>query len=160
MPSFSAKIFIIGINPYVLLPENILQTVFKSAGTNKSPIPVKGKIDGHIFRQTLVKYAGKWRLYLNTDMRLSCGKDVGDKATFSVQFDKEERITPMHPALDAALRNNKTAEKMFNELAPYLQKEIKRYINALKTDTSVNKNIQKAINFLQGKERFIGRDKP
>ncbi|RYD76006.1 MAG: DUF1905 domain-containing protein [Sphingobacteriales bacterium] len=160
MPSFSATIFIIGINPYVLLPQDVLQAIFTSAGKDKSPIAVKGKIDGNDFTQTLVKYAGKWRLYLNTEMLNTCGKHVSDSVKIIIQFDKKERLTPMHPALVKALKHNKTAEKLFNELAPYLQKEIKRYINGLKTEAAVDKNVQKAISFLQGKERFIGRDKP
>jgi len=160
MPSFSAKIFIIGINPYVLLPDDVLESIFLSAQKNKGPIPVKGKIDGRPFKQTLVKYAGKWRLYLNAPMRSSCGKDVGDTASFLLQYDKEERTVPMHPALEAALNKNKTAAKLFSELAPYMQKEIMRYINGLKTADSINRNVNKAIGFLKGKERFIGRDHP
>ena len=40
MKSFSAGIYKIGINPYVLLPENILQYLFKKAGKEKGFIPV------------------------------------------------------------------------------------------------------------------------
>jgi len=40
------------------------------------------------------------------------------------------------------------------------QKEIVRYISALKTQESVTKNIERAIGFLMGGNRFLGRDKP
>jgi hypothetical protein len=33
---------IIGINPFVFIPENILENIFEQAGKNKGPIPVKG----------------------------------------------------------------------------------------------------------------------
>jgi hypothetical protein len=59
MNSFSAKIFKIGINPYVLLPAAILKEIFKQAGKNKGPIPVCGTINEKKFTQTLVKYSGK-----------------------------------------------------------------------------------------------------
>lgn len=160
MHSFSAKIFIIGINPYVLLPAAILKAIFLEAGKDKGPITVKGTIDGHAFIQTLVKYSDKWRLYLNEPMRRACGKDVGDKATFELSYDGIERITLMHPALEAALKKDKKATAIFKQLPPFMQKEIKRYINNLKTPTSVDKNVIRAINFLHGKERFIGRDHP
>ena len=160
MSSFTAKILIIGINPYVLLPDTVLASIFTAAGKDKSPIPVKGKIDGHSYQQTLVKYSGKWRLYLNEPMRSACGKEVGDSAKFTIQFDREERITAMHPALEAALKSNQAAHKKFDELPPYLQKEIKRYINGLKTPGSIDKNVARAINFLNGKEAFIGRPLP
>ena len=160
MKKFSAVIAIIGINPYVLLPVKLLQTIFNDASKEKSPIPVMGSIDGHPFQQTLVKYSGEWRLYLNTAMRQACGKDVGDKATFTLAYDPAERSTAMHPSLAAALKKDKPAAKLFNELAPYMQKEIMRYINNLKTSSSIDRNVEKAIRFLSGKERFIGRDHP
>jgi len=43
---------------------------------------------------------------------------------------------------------------------PGRQKEIARYINNLKSEELVEKNIKRAIGFLLEKERFIGRDKP
>ncbi|RYY66161.1 MAG: DUF1905 domain-containing protein [Chitinophagaceae bacterium] len=160
MPSFSAEIFIIGINPYVLLPDEVLQSIFKAAGKNKGPIPVKGKIDGHPFKQTLVKYSGKWRLYLNNNMRSACGKQVKDTAHFVIQVDNTERLTRLHPLLKAALKADENAANVFRQLPPYLQKEIMRYINNLKTKAAIERNVQKAICFLLGKERFIGRDRP
>lgn len=160
MKSFSATIYKIGINPYVLLPPAVLQHIFEKAGKDKGPIPVKGKIDGHPFSQTLVKYSGKWRLYLNTPMRTVAGKETGDKVTIAVAYDPAERKTPEHPGFIAILGKNKEAMAVYKTLAPYLQKEINRYLQQLKTEASVQRNIEKAIQFLLGKERFVGRDKP
>ncbi|HET6767294.1 MAG TPA: DUF1905 domain-containing protein [Chitinophagaceae bacterium] len=78
MKSFSAKIYITGVNPYVLLPAAVLNYVFQKSGENKGAIPIKIKIGRDKFIQNLVKYGGKWRLYLNTPMRKAAGKDVGD----------------------------------------------------------------------------------
>jgi hypothetical protein len=69
MKSFSAKIQIIGINPYVLVPAAVLKYIFEKAGKDKGAIPVKLKLRRQDFIQNLVKYSGKWRLYLNTPMR-------------------------------------------------------------------------------------------
>ncbi|WP_248875551.1 hypothetical protein [Epilithonimonas zeae] len=66
--TFFAKLDIIGINPFVFVPENILNTIFEISGKNKSPISVKGKVNGVPFTQTLVKYSGEWRLYINLKM--------------------------------------------------------------------------------------------
>ena len=43
---FKATIEIIGVNPYVLLPEKVLNAIFEQAQKNKGPIPIKGKING------------------------------------------------------------------------------------------------------------------
>ena len=79
MKSFSAKVNIIGVNPYVLLPASVLKYIFKKAGKDKGAIPVQLKIGDKHFIQNLVRYSGKWRLYLNTPMRIAANKDVGDK---------------------------------------------------------------------------------
>jgi hypothetical protein len=41
MNSFSSKIQIIGINPYVLLPTAVLKYLFQKAGKDKGAIPIK-----------------------------------------------------------------------------------------------------------------------
>jgi hypothetical protein len=157
MNFFSAKILKIGINPYVLIPVTILKEIFKQAGKNKGPIPIFGTINEKKFTQTLVKYSGKWRLYLNTPMRKSAGIDVGDIANIEISYDPGERTMPMHPKLRSALEKNKKALEKFNGHPPYLQKEIMRYINSLKNEESIERNIKRAIGSLTGKDKFISR---
>lgn len=154
---FSATIEKIGINPFVYLPDSVLAFIFIQANKNKGKIPVKIKMDGFEFTQTLIKYSGYWRLYLNAPMRKAAGKDVGDTANFEIQYDPSNRKIKAHPQLLAALKENAKAKQAFDLLSPYLQKEIVRYISHLKTEKSIQNNIQKAIAFLQGKESFIGR---
>ena len=158
MTSFSAKIRIIGINPYVLLPASLLKYIFQKAGKDKGAIPVKLKIADKDFIQNLVKYSGKWRLYLNGPMRKAAGKDVGDKINIEIDFDSKERVTLIHSMLQKAFRKNKEASNAFKELSPSRQKEILRYINNLKSEESRDRNIQKIISHLKGKESFFGRN--
>ncbi len=160
MKSFSARIFKIGINPYVLLPKEILKYLFAEAGKEKGHIPVCIAINKQQFDQTLVKYSGKWRLYLNTPMRKAAKKDVGDSVGIKIQYDPKDRSIPIHSKFDAALKKNKKAKQAFEKLSSYKQKEISRYLHHLKTEESLNRNITRAINFLNGKERFIGRNHP
>ena len=160
MKSFSAKIQIIGINPYVSLPLALLNYLFKKAGKNKGAIPVQLKIGDKEFIQNLVKYSGKWRLYLNGPMRKAAGKDVGDIIEIQIDFDPRPRTTPIHPKLKKAFKENPTAKKAFEKLSPSRQKEILRYINFLKSEESVDKNVQRAIAHLTSNKQFIGREKP
>ena len=160
MLKFKAKIEIIGVNPFVFLPDRVLHQIFKQAGKNKGKIPVRIKIDGHEFTQTLIKWSGSWRLYLNTPMRQAAKKDVGDRATFEIAYDPVERVFQIHPKFEKALLENKEAKKVFDSLRPSLQLEINRYFSFLKTEGSVDRNVAKAIQFLLGKGRFVARDKP
>src|SRR5690606_5138220 len=147
-------------NPFVFVPAEVLDAIYVQAGKNKGKIPVRMKIEGHEFEQTLIKYSGHWRLYLNTPMRKAAGREVGHTARFEVEFDPQERITPFHPKFKKALMESEEAERVYSSLSPSLQKEILRYLASLKTEESVDRNVLRAINFLLGKERFIGRDKP
>lgn len=160
MSLFKATIEIIGVNPFVFLPEENIEALCAQAGKHSGKIPVKMKIDGHEFPQTLVKYAGHWRLYLNMPMRKAAGKDVGDTATFEVDYDPSDRSIPVHPRLQLALEGNPAAKAKFDSLPPSRQHEIVRYIAHLKSEVSVERNVARAMLFLQGEERFVGRDKP
>jgi uncharacterized protein YdeI (YjbR/CyaY-like superfamily) len=159
MKSFKSKIFIIGINPYVLLPSSVLKYIFQKAGKDKGAIPVQLKIGGKDFIQNLVKYSGKWRLYLNGPMRKTAGKDVGHTIDMQIDFDPIPRKTPMHLKLKKAFKEDPTARKAFQKLSPSRQKEILRYINFLKSEESVDKNVQRAISHLAGRQSFVGRKK-
>jgi hypothetical protein len=160
MIKFKAKIEIIGVNPFVFLPDRVLQEIFIQAGRYKGKIPVRIKIDGHEFPQTLIKWSGAWRLYLNTPMRKAAKKAVGDVANFEIAYDPLERTVPMHPEFEKALRENREAKKVFDSLRPSLQLEINQYFSFLKTEASVDRNVTRAIQFLLGKGRFVARDKP
>ena len=159
MRSFSAKIYIIGINPYVLLPSSVLKYIFQKAGKDKGAVPVQLKIRDKDFIQNLVKYSGKWRLYLNTPMRKVANKDVGDIIDIHIDFDPRPRTTSIHPRLKKAFKENSQAKKAFDRLSPSRQKEILRYINFLKSVESVDKNIERAISQLTANKPFIGREK-
>ena len=160
LPTFKAEILIIGVNPYVLLPEATLMKLFAQAGKDKGPVPVHGNLDGHAFIQTLVKYAGAWRLYLNGPMLKVVKKHVGDEVTVRIAFDPGERSIPMHPALEAALKKHRAAAVVFEGLSPSRRKEIMRYINHLKSEEAVKRNVERAISFLLKMARFPGRDGP
>ncbi|TDQ25434.1 YdeI/OmpD-associated family protein [Tenacibaculum caenipelagi] len=160
MKEFKAKIEIIGINPFVFVPDYILNYIFEKAGKDKGKIPIRIKVEGNEFEQTLIKYSGHWRLYLNTPMRKSAKKEVGEIVRIEIEFDPNERKIPFHPKFRKALNENEKARKIFDHLTPSLQKEILRYLSFLKTEKSIDRNVERAIEFLLGNTRFIGRDKP
>jgi hypothetical protein len=157
---FTAVLDIIGINPFVFVPEEILSSLFESSGKNKGPIPVAGKVNQRDFKQTLVRFAGHYRLYINLKMLPNSPKRIGEKLEIEISFDPEDRNISMPEKLQVALDENADAKKVFKALTPSLQSEIIRYIARLKTVDSVDKNIKRAIAFLLGNGSFIGRKNP
>ena len=150
---FLAEVRIIGVNPYVLLPEAVLSALFVAAKKEKGTIPVKGKINGHPFMQTLVKYSGDWRLYINGVMKKAAKVDVGDVVTMEISYDAKPRLEPMHTSFEYALKKNPQAKKVFDSFSPSRKKEINRYLNNMKTKESLLKNIEKVMQYLTGDKK-------
>ena len=157
---FKARVELIGINPFVYVPGKILKEIFRQSGKDKGHIAVCGSVNGKAYKQTLVKYSGDWRLYINMTMLKNSPKRLGEMIDITIQHDPADRMIQPHPAFAKALHENKEAKKVFDGLPPSRKKEILRYIAALKTPESLSKNIQRALGFLKGDNRFVGRDKP
>jgi hypothetical protein len=155
---FTAALDIIGVNPFVHVPGPVLEKLFGAAGRSSGPIPIRGSVNGKGYRQTLVRYDGAWRLYINMIMLPCSPQRIGELLEITVEHDPEDRSIPMHAALEAALRADVDAKAVFDSLRPSLQKEIVRYIANLKSDEAINRNVLRAIDFLNGKGRFVGRD--
>jgi hypothetical protein len=152
MKSFSAIISKIGINPYWSIPENVLSALFKQADKTKGPIQVRGTVNGKRFKQTLVKFQGAWRLYVNGEMRRAAEIDVGDEAHIKVEYDPVPRVESMHPKFEAVVSKSEIARVVFERLRPSRQKEILCYLNGMKTESSLERNIEKVIQHLLGEK--------
>ncbi len=147
--SFKAKIHIVGINPCVKVPLRITDKLEATKGF----IPVKGKIKNHFFQQTLCPVNGEeYRLYVNRPMLKGADIKVGQTATFIIEQDTLERNKnhPMPGEFKKKLEEDKLLTA-FQQLTPSRQKEINRYLNNLKTEESLHRNIDKMINVLKGK---------
>jgi hypothetical protein len=160
MRKFEAIVEIIGINPFVPVPEEILTELFHKAGKTKGAIPVTGTVNGREYKQNLVKYKGQWRLYINTTMLKNSPQRIGERIEVTIAYDTSDRTLKPHPKLIAALNSCPEAQQRFDALSPSLQKEIIRYILMLKTEESIDRNVQRAIDFLLGKTSFVGRKSP
>lgn len=157
---FKAGIELIGINPFVFVPDEILKEIFRQSGKDKGHIPVCGSVNRRPYKQTLVKYKGDWRFYVNTTILKDSPQRIGEVISITIRHDPADRSISPHPAFEKALKGNKEAKKVFDSLPPSRRKEIVRYISALKTPESISRNVQRAISHLTGNHPFVGREKP
>lgn len=164
--TFSQKISIINGNPYVRPPDEILQRIFTQANKSTSPIPIKGKIQGAPFEQTLVRYVGDWRLYINIIMakraripfKKSIIEIVGTVVACEIAFNPKPISYKMVSFLKEALEQNSLAKNNWNRLIPSRKKEILRYFSLLQSPQAKQRNLEKVIDVLSGKEgRFMAR---
>ncbi|MES1216945.1 MAG: DUF1905 domain-containing protein [Bacteroidota bacterium] len=141
--TFKAKIYITGINPVVDVP-------FRISGkmtANKGYIPIKGKINGHSFIQTLTPVKNSnYRLHVNGPMLKGANAKLGDTVTFIIEQDFSPRSIPlrMQKEFKQKLEENKLVP-VFKKLTPSRQKEILKYLGFLKTKESLRRNIDKVI---------------
>ena len=152
MKSFSQVIIKVGINPCVIPPEDVLAHIFKQAKKRSGPIPVRGTINSAQYIQTLVKFAGFWRLYINGAMLKASKRRVNDVASITIEYDPSDRTVLPHAEFVKMLARDPRAITAFNALAPSRQKEINRYLNNIKTDSIRTKNIAKVMDHLVGKQ--------
>lgn len=147
--TFFSRVAKVGINPCIEVPDAVIQALLRQATKPVGPIPVAGIVDGAAFRATVVKFRGKWRLYFNTQMRRDAGVGVGDEVVVSLTFDPEPRVPPIPPLLRAALPDDEDAARRWEALAPSRRKEILAYLNSLKTQASVERNVAKIMSQLR-----------
>jgi hypothetical protein len=147
--TFKAKIYKVGINPCVKVPHRITKTMKPEKGY----IAIKGKIENHSFKQTLVPIKGEpYRLYVNAPMLKGANVKLGQTVGFSIEqnFSTKSREFPMISMFKKEL-NKHSLYPEFKKLTPSRQKDILKYLNYLKSEEALQRNIKKAIAQLKKK---------
>jgi hypothetical protein len=138
---FTAGIHLLGINPYVDVPDGIWDGIGRS-----SSIPVKGTINQFPFRSTLVPVkSGPHRLYINQGMRKGAGIGVGDMVEILLEYDPDPREEPVPGLLSRALGRDEAARSAWDSLVPSRRREILRYLNSLKGEEALRRNVTKVL---------------
>jgi len=149
MHSFKAKIYKVGINAVVDVPE----AVSGKMEPEKGYIRIKGTINGFDFATTLVPVKDNpYRLFVNIPILKGGNTALGNEAQFSIEqnFEAKENDYPMVPALAKQLKSKKLTDA-FEALTPSRRKDILKYLNYLKTEETLQKNIDKVIKQLEDK---------
>jgi len=79
------------------------------------------------------------------------GLKVGDTAKVDLNYDSRPREVEMPTQLSSALREDKVARSEFEKLSPSRRKDILRYLGSLKTEASLEKNVERVIRQLREK---------
>jgi hypothetical protein len=159
---FTATIEIYQANPYVLVSKERATALRKGW---KKPMPVLVQINGRPTPPWKINMMpigdGSFYLYLHGDVRKASNTKVGDEVQVDVSFDKDYKNGPMHPMpawFKQPLEANPKAKAAWDALIPSRQKEILRYFSSLKSDEARERNVQKALRVLSGREdRFMAR---
>ena len=151
--NFKAKIYKVDINACADVPKAITENMQPKKGY----IKIKGTINDYDFTKTLVPVKNApYRLYVNIPMLKGGKVNVGETASFAIEQDFQviEKEYPMPGALLQQLETSGTLED-FNRLTPSGKKSILKYLNSIKTEETLQKNIKKLVQKLLGKEKNI-----
>lgn len=151
--SFKAKIYKTGINWCVDVPARIS----KKLVAEKGYIRIRGEINHFAFKQTLVPVRNApYRLFVNGIMMKGGKTALGKVAAFVIEQNDEDPIKayPMPALLKQQLDRNKLAAE-FDNLIPSRKKDILRYLNQIKTEETLIKNVDKVIAQLKSRQKPV-----
>lgn len=153
LKNFKARIYKNGINAAVDVPVEVTQGMV----ADKGYIRIKGTINGFGFTQTLVPVKDAlYRLFVNIPMLKGGNASIGSIAEFAIaqDFTKKEDYYPMVPQLAERLQAENLTNA-FDALSPSRKKDILKYLGYIKTDETLQKNIEKVILQLQQKKTYV-----
>lgn len=144
---------IVGVNRYVMVDEGVASRLRMNW---RGPMPVYFCVNGSdkARRVNLMPVGdGRFRLYLNGNIRKESKLHVGDVVDIEVRFDSEHRGGPLNPMpawFRKELSSNLPAKRGWDQLAPSRQREILRYFAQLKSPEAKQRNVQRAMHVLAG----------
>lgn len=150
---FEATIYKVGINLCVDVPKAITDIM----KPHKGYIKVKGNINGFKFSKNLVPVKDSpYRLFVNIPMLKGGNTGLGETAEFEItqDFSNEKKNYPVPDLLRNELKE-KRLEREFNNLTDSRKNEILKYLNYLKTEKTLKKQIEKLIGKLERNEKNI-----
>ena len=138
MPRFKAKIYQVGVNPVVDIPEKITLGFGR-----RGFVPVKVTLGDFSFAVNLVPVGGgRHRLYLNQTMRHAAGRETGEWVTVALEFDPASRVLKTPPDLARALQEAGQPRGLAT-LPPSHRKEIIRWVTTAKSPLTRARRIAK-----------------
>ena len=169
--TFQGIIKIVGVNPYVDVPDHLITKLnskkvllrlkrendsskkMKKTDKDREQLISIGRLTEDGWYRTTIVYMrnNPERLYLDTWMRDSVDVSVGDEVTIILKRDDESREIQIPELLDKALQENPIANDEWNRLSPSKQKEIKVYLNFLKSEDKLKDKVKETIKKLEQK---------
>jgi hypothetical protein len=145
---FKAKIYKTGINTAVDVPASITHKMEPLKGY----IKIKGTINGFDFTKTLVPVKnGPYRLFVNQVMLKGGATALNRVAEFVISQDFQA-VVKNYPVPAPLLRELKKKKllKHFETLTPSRKRDILKYLSYVKTEATMQKNIDRLLHQLAG----------
>lgn len=141
---FSATLYKVGGNRCVDVPEKV-----GNAFERRRYVPVVATVKGHSIRTTLMpRGGGRYRLFLNDEIRKATSVDVGDEVIIVLRIDRESKEIPVPRDLEKALSSTKGGRAAFDILTPLQKRAFLQYILKAKKPETRERRIREGIQLL------------
>jgi Domain of unknown function (DUF1905)/Bacteriocin-protection, YdeI or OmpD-Associated len=151
--TFIAKIYKTGINWCVDVPTDVTEKFT----VDKGRINIKGEINGFDFAKTLMPIKdAPYRLFVNQAMMKGGKTALGELATFVIEQNNSSTVKeyPTPSLLTEKLIKNQLT-KEFDSLTVSRKNDILKYLNYVKTEETLLKNIDKLITQLKNNVKNV-----
>ncbi len=146
---FESKIYKLGINPVVDVPEGVSQRFRGHARAGR--VLVQGTLNGVPIRSTLMPVGGgRHRMYVNAGMRAAARAETGDIASLELRPCASEEV-PLPEKIAAVLDRIAGARMLFDALPASGRREWLRYINDATTARARLGRVRKAAEDMLGR---------
>ena len=148
---FKAEIYKTGINYCVDVPEKITSAMTATKGY----IKIKGTVNKFPFNKSLVSVkGGLYRLFVNIPTLKGANTAIGKAADFEIEqdFNVVEEKYPVPKMLTEQLKERKLLDD-FENLTESRKTEILKYLNNIKTEETLQKNIGKLLTQLENQNK-------
>ena len=148
---FKAEIYKTGINYCVDVPEKITSAMTATKGY----IKIKGTVNKFPFNKSLVSVKdGLYRLFVNIPTLKGANTALGKAADFEIEqdFNVVEEKYPVPKMLTEQLKERKLLDD-FKNLTESRKTEILKYLNNIKTEETLQKNIGKLLTQLENQNK-------
>jgi hypothetical protein len=118
-------------------------------------VPVSGNVNGAKFRSTIFRMDGRYLLIVNKQLREAANVKSGDITTVELERDTEPRIVEPPADLAAALKEDPSANEVWEKLSYTHRKEFVLAIEEAKKPETRARRVEKTIDELLNK--YAGR---
>jgi bifunctional DNA-binding transcriptional regulator/antitoxin component of YhaV-PrlF toxin-antitoxin module len=114
-------------------------------------VPVKARVNGAMYRGSIVRMGGKYMLGIPRAFREAAGVKAGDNIVVTLELDVEERTVTLPDELARELKKQNELRAVWDELSYTIRKENARSIAEAKQPETRARRLEKTLEMLRGK---------
>jgi Bacteriocin-protection, YdeI or OmpD-Associated/Domain of unknown function (DUF1905) len=119
----------------------------------KARAPVRGTINGQLFRSTVAVYGGRYYLPVNRALRDAAGVAAGDAVVIELEADDEPRTVDPPADLAGALAADPEAKAAFDGLSYTHQREYAEWVAEAKREATRRRRVEQAVQMVKDGRR-------